>query len=448
MRGSRIRSVLALLVMLALVLAGCSGQQTESPATGSSGQEQEQQQVSITFWTAPNPTQEKFWREMADAYMKEHPNVKIEVAPIPESPSSEAGILTALSSGTKLTASENVFVGFGAQLANNNAIVPLDTLPGFNELVQQRKMEELIEGWRFPDGHIYIFPLYSNAMLFGWRMDILKELGYDQPPRTYSEILELAEKLRATYKDKFLLARKVLVEPQNWWERWFDTFTLYYAASGGKPFLQGNQVVADEKAFTEVLRFYAELAKRDAILTRDATDPFETGVAVWNVIGPWTLPYWKEKYPELKVGEQVVFTPPPVPDGVPADQATKTFADAKGVVIYRHASEAEQQAAWEFIRWVLSNPENDAKWLQETNLPPARGDLAENAAFQETLSKTPGLEDYARAVPTGVPPVAHAKFEEIHRIIGEQAVAPVVRGEKSPEQAWQDMKRALEEAVQ
>lgn len=446
MRWSRIRPVLALLVMLALVMTGCSSQQEGTPAgTDSSGQAQ--QQVSITFWTAPNPTQEKFWREMAEAYMKENPNVKIEVAPIPESPSSEAGILTALSSGTKLTASENIFSGFGAQLANNNAIVPLDTLPGFNELVQQRKMEGLIEGWRFPDGHIYIFPVYSNAMLYGWRMDILKELGYDQPPRTYSEILELAEKLRATYKDKFLLARKVLIEPQAWWERWFDTFTLYYAASDGKPFLQGNQVVADEKAFTEVLRFYAELAKRQAILTRDVTDPFETGVAVWAPIGPWTLPYWQEKYPELKVGEQVVFTPPPVPDGATAGEATKTFADAKGVVIYRHASEAEQQAAWEFIRWVLSKPENDVKWFEATNMPPARGDLAENEAFKEVISKTPGLEDYARAVPTAVPPVAHADFEELHRIIGEQAVAPVVQGQKSPEQAWQDMKRALEEAV-
>ena len=446
MHRVRVRSLRVLVVVLALLIAGCSSQ-PEGAAPGGTSSGDAAQQVSITFWTAPNPTQEKFWREMADAYMAEHPDVKIEVAPIPESPSSEAGILTALSSGTKLTASENVFSGFGAQLASNDAIVPLDTLPGFEELVQQRKMDGLIEGWRFADGHVYILPIYSNAMLYGWRMDILRELGYEEPPRTYGEILELAEKLRSTDGDRFLLARKVLIEPQAWWERWFDTFTLYYAASDGKPFLEGNQLAADERAFVEVLRFYGELAKRDAILTRDVTDPFETGVAVWAPIGPWTLPYWKEKYPDLKVGEQVVFTPPPVPDGMPAGAATKTFADAKGVVIYRHASEAEQQAAWEFIRWVFSNPENDVKWFEATNMPPARGDLAENPAFKDVIARTPGLEAYAKAVPTAVPPMAHPNFEELHRLIGEQALAPVVQGQKNPEQAWQDLRRAIEEAI-
>ncbi len=87
------------------------------------------------------------------------------------------------------------------------------------------------------------------------------------------------------------------------------------------------------------------------------------------------------------------------------------------------------------------------KWFEATNMPPARGDLAENPAFKDVIARTPGLEAYAKAVPTAVPPMAHPNFEELHRLIGEQALAPVVQGQKNPEQAWQDLRRAIEEAI-
>ncbi|MDI3316260.1 MAG: extracellular solute-binding protein [Bacillota bacterium] len=401
----------------------------------------------MVFWSAPNPTQEKFWRTMAQEYMKDHPGVQVDVSPMPESPSSEAGILTALASGTKLTASENVFVGFGAQLVKSQAIVPLDTLQGYSDLIRSRKAEQLVAGWKFPDGHQYILPLYSNAMLYAWRMDILKQLGYQEPPRTYGEILALGQKLKSKYPDKYVLARKVLVDPNSWWERWFDFFTLYDAASDGAPFLNGTEVVADRAAVTKVMSFYKELDDKGYLLTKDATDPFETGLAVWNVVGPWTLPYWKEKYPELKVGDNVVLTPPPVPDDFPAGKTPKTFADSKGVVIYRNASPAEQQAAWEFIKWVLSDPRHDLTWLEMTGLPPARGDLTTDPVFRQYLAQNPGLAQYAGAVPTGVPPIQNEKFADLYTLMGERLMVPVLTGRKSPALAFDDMKAAWAEVL-
>lgn len=439
--GRTIRSCLSVVVLLALVLSGCGGSKQEGGAASGQGDK-----VSIVFWSAPNPTQEKFWRTMAEEYMQSHPNVQIEVAPIPESPSSEAGILTALSSGSKLTASENIFVGFGAQLVNSEAVVPLDTLPGYDELIQARKAEAIVADWKYPDGHQYILPLYSNAMLFAWRMDILKELGYAEPPRTYGEILALGEKLKAKYPDKYVLTRKLLLDPNSWWERWFDFFILYYAASDGAPFLTGTEVTADRDAVMKVMRFLQEMNQRGYVLT-NAEDAFEQGLAVWDVVGPWALPYWKEKYPELKVGENVVFTPPPVPDGFPSDKAPKTFADAKGVVIYKHASEAEQQAAWEFIKWVLSDPKHDRQWLEMTGLPPARGDLTTNPEFEPYLKENPALARYAEAVPTGVPPIKHEKFVELHTRLGETLMVPVITGQKTPEQAFDDLVAAWAEVL-
>jgi multiple sugar transport system substrate-binding protein len=290
-------------------------------------------QVEITFWSAPNPSQEVFWRQMAEAYMATHPGVKITISPMPETPTSEAGILAAIAGGVAPTASENVFVGFGSELVKSKAIVPWNTFPEWEELVKVRNISSTIKAWEFPDGNYYIIPMYVNAMLVAWRIDILRELGYERPPRTYSEVLALGERLKAKYPDKFLWLRSELEVP-TWWQGWFDFFVFYYAASKGKPLITGNAITADDKAAVEVLRFFKTLRDKKLLITEPLAQGFEVGKTVMTVLGPWTFPWWKENYPELVYGETFVLTPPPVPDWYPAEEPVYTFADAKGVVLY------------------------------------------------------------------------------------------------------------------
>lgn len=397
---------------------------------------------SAIFWTAPNPSQEVFWTQMAEKFMAENPETQIQVMPMAEAPSSEATILTAVAGGTAPAASENIFIGFGAELYNSDALVPLDTLPGWEELLATRNMEEAIEGWAFPDGHYYILPIYSNPMMFGWRIDILEDMGYDKPPQTYSEIIEVGKHLREHDRRKFLLARHSLLEP-TWWERWFDFFILYNAASQGQPFITGSEITADEAAAIGVFEFYQELFSNDLVLTRQSTDGFETALSIWSELGPWTFPGWEERFPEMVVGETFVLTPPPVPDNFPPEATINTFADAKGLVLYAQASEEATLAAWEFITWVYSEPENDLTWLEMTSLPPVRGDLATNQAFDDYLSASPALIPYAEHLANGVPPFTNHQFADIQTALSEEGLIPAIRGQKTAEQAWNDAKAAI-----
>ena len=59
---------------------------------------------------------------MAEQYKEVNPNVEVTVSAMPESPSSEAGIQSAIASGTAPAASENVFRGFASQLAEAQAM--------------------------------------------------------------------------------------------------------------------------------------------------------------------------------------------------------------------------------------------------------------------------------------------------------------------------------------
>jgi multiple sugar transport system substrate-binding protein len=374
-----------------------------------------------------------------------NPKIKINVSPMPESPTSEAAIQAALAGGNAPTISENISRGFAAQLADSQALVPLDTLDGWNDIIKNRNMQGTISSWKFADGHQYVLPIYSNAMLFAWRIDILKQLGYNEPPKTYSQIIELGKKLKAKYPDKYVWANPDLVD-STWWKRWFDFFMLYDAASNGNKLIEGKKFVGDDKAGVQTLAFLENLSKNKLLLTSKSTDPFETGLSVWTTVGPWTFGTWKNKYPELKFNETYVLTPPPVPDGMSTENV-KTFADTKGLVIYAQAAPEKQKAAMEFIKWVYSKPEHDMKWFEITNMPPARDDVNKNEQFKDYLKEHPELQPYASMIPNAVPPIDNEKFNDIQTLIGQKAVNPVVAGQVDAQQGWDAMKKAIQEVL-
>ena len=84
------------------------------------------QVVTIDFWAKPNPTQEIYWKAIAEQFEQVHDHIRIHVTQMQETPSSEAGILTALASGSAPTLSENISRSFAAQLAESGAIIPLN----------------------------------------------------------------------------------------------------------------------------------------------------------------------------------------------------------------------------------------------------------------------------------------------------------------------------------
>ncbi|WP_413782812.1 ABC transporter substrate-binding protein [Caldibacillus thermoamylovorans] len=434
----RLRKSLALFISLSL-----SATAMISCSSGDSSKDTKEGVTEIEFWAAPNPTQQAFWKDMAEEFNKEHSDIKVNVSAIKESPTSEASIQSAIAAKKAPTMSENINRGFGALLSESKAIVPLNKLEGFDKLVKTRQMTETIESWKSADGNQYIFPIYSNSMLFGWRLDILKELGYNEAPKTYSEVLDVVQKLKEKYPDKYLWAKPDLADPTAW-KRWFDFFMLYNAASDGNAFVDGSKFVGDKEAGLDVFNFVKSLVDKDAVLTAQVTDPFETGVGIFTDVGPWTPgSTWKEKYPDLVYGETYTLSLPPVPDDRDPSNA-KTFADAKGIVIYASATKEEQAAAMEFLTWVYSNPDTDMKWLEDTDLPPARDDLGTNEAFASYFEQKPFMKAYADTVAKGVPPMENSKYNEIQTIIGQNAFNKIVKGQITPEQAWKDMVNAIE----
>ncbi len=390
----------------------------------------------IVFWTAPNPLQEEFWKPLVEEWNRTHPDVQIEWSVIPAAGSSEEAILTAIAAGKGPDISTNIFSGFAAQLAEMGAIVPLDEEFGkdFWILVGIRRMEDVIKGWEL-NGHYYVFPIYSNPMLFWWRKDILKKLGWDRPPRTYSEIYELAKQYTVP-KEKYAVK---VIAGRNWWDRWFDFITYYYAASGGKPYIVNGKAVFNDEYGKKVAEFIYTMFKNGWATIELGRDPFEKGTVIGSIMGPWHFNYTKEHYPD--VYKNIAITPPPVPDGYPKDKPIYTFADTKGLVVFKSCKYKKE--AWEFIKWVFSNPENDARWIELTKMPPARGDIATNPYFKKYVEEDPYFAKTASYVAYAIPPALITETIDVQNAMTTYLIEPLMYLKSTPEKALEKVVKEI-----
>lgn len=445
----------AMILLTAAALTACSGSGESSETTqaqaeaeeSSSGEAQASGEViQIDFWSAPQVSQQAFWESMAQQYKEVNPNVEVTVTAMPESPSSEAGIQSAIASGTAPAASENVFRGFASQLAEAQAIVPLDSFEGFDDIVTSRNMTAMMDAWQFSDGHQYVLPMFSNPSMFLWRIDLLQELGFESAPATYSEVYEVGKALKEKYPDKFVWASSDFTNT-SWYKRWWDWLTLYLAASEGNAFIEDNALVADDEAATAVFDFFDQMNQNGYLLAQETTDPFETGLALTTQFVPFRFLAMHEKYPDLVYEENYVVAPAPVPDGVPTENV-KTMSDNKGVVIYASVPEEEQQAAYDFIKWVYEDGAHDAEWMDTTFLLPAQDNLLENQEFSALFEESPELVPFAENVGNAVPAIDNADYVETHTAIGEKGLVPILNGEVTPAEAWEAVKTEIQSILQ
>ncbi|MDY7039259.1 MAG: extracellular solute-binding protein [Chloroflexota bacterium] len=394
--------------------------------------------VTVKFWTAPNPQQEAYWLDVVEDWNATHPDIQIEWEVIPAGASSEEVLLTAIATGTAPDISTNIFSGFAAQLVASGAVVALDEeFADFWDVVEGRQMRNILEkGWGYKDDY-HVLPLYNNAMRYWWGKELLEEAGMTEAPRTYSDVLALCQAVGAPGE------RYGIQYPsyKNWWDRWFGYLVLYYAASGGAPYvdLENNEVLFDNEAGMEVLNFMNETFRSGCAPTEDLTDPLQNGLIGGMVMGPWSIIPFSETWPDF----EYVVAPPPVPDGFPEGDPVYTFADTKGMVMF---SQSQHKAeAWEFIKWYFADVQHDVGWLEATNMPPVREDITTNPAFDAYWADHPVVKAYAEGVPYSVPPALIPVTIEVQRIMGREMIEPIWFGTKSPEDAMADAVQAIED---
>ena len=415
-----------LIGLLWLLLVGCRQQQTTRP---------------LLFWCSNNAAEITFAREFTDRWQREHPDKPLHYQPIPEGQSSEEIILASVVGKTTPDIYANMWQGSVEMFAKAGVLIPLDTISGFMPFLRSRCDSLAIQEITSSDGHIYQVPWKVNPIMTLCNTSQINRPGLKQPPYTYSSYLNAGKQLKQDvdhdgYTDRWLGYTEVKV---IWYQRFFNFYPLYLAASQGAPLIKNNRAAFNNPYAVEVFRFLQQLY-RDGYYSKErlsaTRDPFLDQHIATSFTGPWQVGFL-EKYKDASLHYDT--WPMPVPDNHSGPKYT--YGDPKNIVMFNTCP--DPQAAWAFIKTLIDKP-GDLRLMELTGQFPHRSHVDTDPYFRAFLQKNPKLLPFAQQT-RYIRGVDNSEvIVEVFDIISQEYEACVVYDRKTPEAAIRDAANAVD----
>ncbi len=328
-------------------------------------------------------------RTLVDAWNASH-DPKIEVTIVPD-----GQFVTKLATSIAGGASPDIVsidLVFTPAFMNTNQLTDItdlaQSLPYFANLSPSH-----IALGTWSDGNIYALPFTAEGSILLYNKDLFKQAGLDpeQPPTTWDEIYEAAKAIRALGDDVYGFYFAGACGGCNG----FTFLPLIWASGGDVLSADYSQPTLTDPAVKEALEFYKKLWDEglvpESAKVDNGTDffnAFTSGKIGMAGSGAFSINALKADYPDLDFG--LAFLPG-------KDGGQSSFAGGDNIAIPTGSRNVE--AAFEFIRWVLSDEVQLEQYAKNNQLP-VRTDLAENEYF----AADPRLTTAAQAMALGRTP--------------------------------------------
>lgn len=396
-------------------------------------QKSEDGKIRLTYWCASNTHEIKLARLLVSEWNDTHKDIRVKMQPIPASKSSEEVLLAAIAGKTTPDICSNMWSGAMDDFTSSGGLINFDRFPDFFDYIRKRVPGDLLESFRASDGQYYQLPWKTNPTMIMYNVKMFREAGVIKEPRTYSEFLEAAKKLTRDLDGDGHLDQWMCYRDINpiWWQRLFDYYPLYIAASGGKTLFDGSEIIFNNKASVNVFRFFQKLYKNGYFpITTLQGDNFILGKLATHITGPWNIAH-VEKFKTEDFEYDIM--PLPVPDDYEGPVYTR--GDHKNISIFSTTKHPE--AAWEFTKYLIS-PESDLKLLEICTQIPLRKNLMEDSLYESYFQENPKMRKFAEQAPytRGVDGVSDLK--EIFDGISQEYEMCAIYGVKTPEDAVRD----------
>lgn len=236
------------------------------------------------------------------------------------------------------------------------------------------------------DDQLYSMPMNaSNAVLF-YNVDAFEEAGLDpeHPPRTFSEIREASETLAAESSVDYGIALQIygwlfgqLVSNQG---------GLIVDADNGRSG-EATQAVFDDEIGTRTMEWINSMYQ-EGLMGNFGRQSDDMRAAFYNGDTAMILDTTAKTIDHIneapfEIGAAYL----PVPDGV---EPTGPVIGGASVWIFQYAPEEEQQAAFEFVKYLLS-PEVQAHWAANTGYFPITTESYDEPVLANQLQAQPQI---------------------------------------------------------
>ncbi len=326
-----------------------------------------------------------------------------------------------------------------AQFAANGWIA--DVSDKFSESERQKFLDAPVQSLIYED-KIYGVPWFTDAGLLYYRQDLLEKAGYSEPPKTWTELQEMAEKVK---QDQGI--KNGFVFQGDQYEGGVVNGLEYIWTNGGDVLDPNdpNKVVIDSPEAADGLAIERSMLQEGvapqsvSTYTETETDPaFLNGDAVFARNWPYMYALaGTEDYPDVKP-EQIGIAPLPVAEG-----QGETASALGGWNMLINAASDRQEEAWQFVQFMTSEESQRIRTLEATLLP-TRTSLYSDQEIRETVPVVAlGEVALKNARPRPVSPY----YSDMSLEMQEQFNASL-KGEISPEEAVGTLQESLTEIVQ
>ncbi|HEX9161694.1 MAG TPA: extracellular solute-binding protein, partial [Thermoanaerobaculia bacterium] len=261
----------------------------------------------------------------------------------------------------------------------------------------------------YSQGKLYGVPWYVDTRVLFYRSDLLREAGFDHPPRTWSEWMTMmgAMKQKSGRKDFY----PILLPTDEWGQ------PVILAMANGAPMVaeDGRAEFLDPK-FIEAFNFYLQMFRRGyapvlpATLIANLYQQFAEGEFASFVNGPWHVGEIRRRLPE-EFQSRWATAPMPAPDGKPYPGVS--LAGGSSLSLIRNSTHKAE--AWQFIEFLMTP-------AQQLKLYELSGDMPAVKSVWEApvLARDDKLRAFRIQLDRTEPTPAIPEWEHVTVVIFEQ----------------------------
>jgi multiple sugar transport system substrate-binding protein len=403
---------ISIALILLVIIAGCTPTQLDVNGV-----------THLTLWHGINPPPNRdVFKKLVAKFNREHPTIEIESIYVGQADRQLPKILAAIVGDAKPD-----LLWFGSmltgQLVELDAIEPLDER--WNRSSVSKEIDPALLGSMQYENHLWSIPFGTNNVGIFYRPSLFKAAGIEQLPTNWTELKATAKQLTRDTNgdDKNDTYGMLLPLGQGEW----TVFTwLPFMWSSGGEFKSDSKTQIDNPGSIAALQLWSDLVKDgSAILSSPERgyelDNFLAGKVAMQLTGPWTF----GQLAEMKVTDYNVM---PIPAG------TRSATSTGGENLFMMKSNPQhQQAAWEFMEYVLSQ-DFQTEWALGTGYLPVNLKSREQSSYRDYVSKTPATQVFLDQAKYGRPRPIEPGYSQISENLG-RAIESVLLNKNSPEAA-------------
>jgi multiple sugar transport system substrate-binding protein len=411
---------ISIALILLVIIAGCTPNQRDVNGV-----------THLTLWHGINPPPNRdVFQKLVTKFNREHPQIVVESLYVGQSDRQLPKILAAIVGDAKpdLLWYGSMLTG---QLVDLEAIVPLEDW--WNRSSVSQEIDPALLGSMQYENHLWSIPFGTNNVGIFYRPSLFKAAGIDRLPANWEEFKAIAKQLTRDTNGDGKKDTYGMLLPLGQGEWTVFTWLPFMWSGGGE--LAAKSIDSASKSFAwqldntgavAALQLWQDLiTSGSAILSAPERgyelDNFLAGKVAMQLTGPWTL----GQLAEMKVSDYQVM---PIPAGV----RSATSMGGENLFMMK-SNPKHQQAAWEFMEYVLSR-DFQTEWALGTGYLPVNLQSRQQSVYRDYVSKTPATQVFLDQARYGKPRPIEPGYSQISENLG-RAIESVLMGKSSPQAA-------------